>query len=256
MTQSKNTAKDTMDHPRIEVENVVDRYLAGRLSEDDEALFEEHLFACPGCLEQVEAGEDMRRGLREVAVAEATVEAAAAARRVTLTLALMTWLKSRRPHQLAGLVTLALLLALLPAGMLSTWHRQQNELERLRTQLATGALAGPTGDLLVVSLGVVRDAGGEVLEIRLDPTKTTVLLSLELQAVEATSYRVGLYDAAGAVLWSGYGLEPNLYETLLVALPSSFLEAGDRYRILVEGGAAEGRVPAGEVEFEVLATAR
>ena len=70
--------ESTMDHPRIEAEGIVDRYLAGRLSDEDEADFEEHLFACSACLAEVETGEQMRRGLREVA-AEDTARAVVAA---------------------------------------------------------------------------------------------------------------------------------------------------------------------------------
>ncbi len=63
---------EAMDHPRIDDERILDRYLSGRLSEADEALFEEHLFACSGCLEEAEAGEALRRGLQAVAAEDAT----------------------------------------------------------------------------------------------------------------------------------------------------------------------------------------
>ena len=56
----------------------------------------------------------------------------------------------------------------------------------------------------------------------------------------------------GTVLWTGDDLEPNLYDTLLIALPSSFLAPGS-YRITVEGLSAAGAEPAGEMEFRVLA---
>ncbi|MEO1085859.1 MAG: zf-HC2 domain-containing protein, partial [Acidobacteriota bacterium] len=68
--------KTAMDHPQIDTEHVIDRYLAGRLPPEEEARFEEHLFACTECLEQVEAGEALRRGL-QTAAAEDGVRAAA-----------------------------------------------------------------------------------------------------------------------------------------------------------------------------------
>lgn len=232
-----------MDHPRIEEDRVVDRYLAGRLTPEDEAAFEEHLFECADCLEKVQWGEELRRGLQAVAAEDAA--------RVTVSLGLMAWLRGRRPMQLAGLAGLALAVVLLPAVVL--W--QQAELGRMQTtiqQLArrgTG-LAEPTGAFLVVSLGMVRD-GGEVAEVRPDPERQTILLSLELQTVEAPRYRVTLRDAAGEVLWTGDGLEPNLYDTLLVALPSSYLTPGS-YRITIEGQSAAAAEPVGEMEFRVL----
>lgn len=229
-----------MNHPRIDDEKIVDRYLAGRLPPEDEALFEEHLFACADCLGEVEAGEELRRGLRAVAAEDAA--------RVTVSLGLLAWLRSRRPAQLAGL---ALAVVLLPAVVL--W--QQAELGRAREAARQAAAAGarlaePMSDFLVVSLGVVRDAGG-VAEIRPDPGKAAVLLSLELPAVEAARYRVTLRGADGRVLWTGEDLEPNLYDTLLVALPSSFLAPGS-HRITVEGVSAAGGEPVGEIEFRVL----
>lgn len=229
-----------MDHPRIDDEKILDRYLASRLSPEEEALFEEHLFACADCLHEVQAGEELRRGLRAVAVEDAA--------RATVSLGLAAWLRSRRPAQLAGLVGLALAFVLLPAVVV--W--QQAELGRVRAEArrAAAGLAEPMSDFLVVSLGVVRDPG-DAVEIRLDPEKEAVLLSLELPMVGAARYRVTLRDDAGEVLWRRDGLEPNLYDTLLVALPSSFLVPGS-YRITVEElPAAEGE-PADEIEFRVL----
>jgi hypothetical protein len=229
-----------MNHPRIDDDKVVDRYLAGRLPPEDEALFEEHLFECADCLHEVEAGDELRRGLRAVAVEDAT--------RATVSLGLMAWLRSRRPAQLAVLV---LAVVLLPAAVV--W--QQTELGRAREAARRAAAAGarlaePMSDFLVVSLGVTRDAG-RVAEIRLDPGKQAVLLSLELPTVDARHYRVTLHEAAGEILWRGDGLEPNLYDTLLVALPSCFLRPGS-YRITVEALPATGGEPAGEMEFRVL----
>jgi len=128
---------------------------------------------------------------------------------------------------------------------------QRSELHRLRTLPTAASLTKPVGDFLVVSLGVARGAG-EAAEIRLDPEKEAVLLSLELQTVDAASYRVTLRDAAGGVLWTGEDLEPNLYDTLTVVFPPSFLGPGS-YRITVEGTSAAGTEPAGEMELRVVA---
>lgn len=231
-----------MKHPRIDDDKVVDRYLVGRLSSEDEAAFEEHLFECESCLEQVQAGEELRRGLRAVAAEDAA--------RATVSLGLLAWLRGRGA-QVAGLGLLVLLVVLPSLTVL--W--QKAELDRLQGLLQRAAGTGisePTGALLVVSLGVVRD-GAQAAEIRLDREKDAILLSLELQTIEASSYRVTLHDANDEVLWTGDGLEPNLYDTLLVALPSSYLAPGS-YRIVVEGRVAASMAPAGEMELRVLKT--
>jgi hypothetical protein len=232
-----------MEHPRIDDEQIIDRYLAAQLGPEDEALFEEHLFACAGCLEQVQWGEELRRGLRAVAAEEAA--------RASVAVGLMAWLRGRRPGQLAGLAGLALALVLLPALLL--W--QQGELSRLRQaggQVATGSagFVGPVSDFLVVSLGVVRDAG-DAVEIRPEPGKEAVLLSLELPVATFPRYRATLRNTAGKVLWQGEDLEPSLYDTLLVALPSSYLAPGG-YRITVEGLSAAGAEPVGEIRFRIF----
>jgi len=231
-----------MEHPQIDDEKVIDRYLVGRLSSEDEALFEEHLFACGACLEKVEWGDELRRGLRAVAAEDAA--------RATVSLGLVAWFRSRRPAQLAGLLSLALVCVLLPAVVL----RPQAELSRLRAvqqpAIGSGGFVEPLGDFSVVSLGVVRDAVAGV-EIRPDSGKAAVLLSLELQTIDASRYRVTLRNALGQVLWTGDDLEPNLYDTLLVALPPSFLAPGS-YHITVEGLLAAGVEPAFEMEFRVL----
>ena len=230
-----------MEHPQIDHDRIVDRYLVGGLSSAEEARFEEHLFACADCLEKVEWGEELRRGLRAVAAEDAA--------RATVSLGLVAWLKSRRPVQLAGVVSLALAFVLLPVLMV----RQQAELSRLRAAApptTAGGFVEPLGDFLVVSLGVVRDAS-DAVEIRLDPSRGAVLLSLELQTVGASSYRVTLSSTAGEVLWVGDGLEPTLYDTLLVVLPASYLAPGS-YRISVEDMSTAGALPAGEMGFRVL----
>jgi hypothetical protein len=242
MSAPQNT--QAMEHPRIDDEHILDRYLAGRLTAEDEAGFEEHLFACADCLEKVQWGEELRRDLRSVAAATAAEQAA----RTAVSLGLVAWLRSRRPGQLAGILGAVLALIVLPALLL--W--QQAELSRLRSaspRLASQGLAEPLGNLQVVPLGVVRDAA-DAVQIRLDPGRDAVLLSLELPTVRAAHYRVTLRDAAGAVRWRGEGLEPNLYESLMIALPSSYLAPGS-YRITVEALSASGAEPAGEMKLRV-----
>lgn len=235
---------EPMEHPRIDDEKILDRYLVGRLAEEDEALFEEHLFACADCLEQVRAGEDLRRGLRAAAAEDAA--------RVTVSLGLLAWLRGRSPAQRAGLAALALIVALLPAALV--W--QQVELGRLREVVAVGTggtgLAEPLGDFLVVSLGAVRDVdGADPVEIRPDAGRAAaLLLSLELPTVEAARYRVTLRDDVGTLLWRGDDLEPTLYDTLLVALPASYLAPGE-YRVVVEALGPSGVEPAGEMAFRI-----
>ncbi len=227
-----------MEHPRIDDDQIIDHYLVGQLPPEDEAAFEEHLFECSDCLEKVQWGEELRRGLRAVVTEDIT--------RATAAFSWMAWLRQLGTAQRAGLASFALVLALLPAALV--W--QQARLGGARSALGGASeLSQPIGDLTVISMGVVRDA--EVVELRLDPAKEAVLLSLELPTVDAARYRVTLRDAAGNVRWRGDDLEPNLYDTLMVVLPSTYLDAGS-YRLTIETLPASGTGSVSEIEFRVL----
>lgn len=221
-----------MDHPNIEDQNVVDRYLAGELSADDEARFEEHLFACADCLEQVEAGEDLRLGMREVA-AQDTARAAQVTQAAGL--GFLAWLGRRRGLWAAGLTSLGLVAGLLVAALF----------QGAPGPTETGA---PSADLAFVSLGVVR--GAEPVTVSLDPARPWVLLSVELPPGVADSYAVSLIDdeGDGGILWRDDAVAPDPYDALTVVVPSSFLAPG-RYRVRV---AASGSTEVTELPLVVL----
>lgn len=56
-----------MNHQTIEDEHVVQRYLLGKLPEEEKERFEEHYLDCPQCLDRLEEAEALHRGLRAVA---------------------------------------------------------------------------------------------------------------------------------------------------------------------------------------------
>ena len=55
-----------MDHESIQGNQIPDRYLMGKLSAEERLQFEEHFIDCSICLEQLEALEGLRDGLREL----------------------------------------------------------------------------------------------------------------------------------------------------------------------------------------------
>ncbi len=52
-----------MDHRLIEAEAVVERYVTGRLTDEESLQFEEHFLDCAQCIENVEITERLQRGL-------------------------------------------------------------------------------------------------------------------------------------------------------------------------------------------------
>jgi hypothetical protein len=115
-----------MDHAYVEEHDLVEAYLAGRLSERDRDAFEAHYFACETCLERLETANDFREGMRQVA-AEDIAQATAAHTRLGLFAAIAA-LSLRHRLALAGAL---LLLVALP----SLWLAQRNR--GLQEQLAT-----------------------------------------------------------------------------------------------------------------------
>ncbi len=234
-----------MEHPRIDDEAILDRYVAGRLPEAEEALFEEHLFECTVCLEQVQAADELRRGLRVVA----TEDAARATAAVGL---LALWRGSSSARRL-GLATMGLLVALLPAALVWRYAESRPPGHDETQVAAAGDFARPLSALQVVSLGVVRSAedNDAATAVRTDPSKDGVMLSLELPPSKVDHYRVTILDETGAMRWQGDELTPNLYDTLVIVLPSTFLAPG-RYRVVVESRAPGESQQVGEILVRFL----
>lgn len=113
-----------MNHRRIEEMNIPDLYATGRLSAEDEELFETHLLECRECREQVAWADDFGSSMRSVAVA--AVEETA---RVAAHAGFLVWL-SRRPVLRMALTAALLVLAALPAWLLVERSSLRAELAR------------------------------------------------------------------------------------------------------------------------------
>ncbi|MEM8963968.1 MAG: hypothetical protein AAGD38_20960 [Acidobacteriota bacterium] len=218
-----------MKDPRIDDEQIIDRYLAGQLSAEDEAAFEEHLFASQSSLEAVQYGESLRRGLEAVAEDE---------RAVVATAGILVALRALRPwHVVAA--------SLLLVAMLGVMTSQHLELRRLRAETVASGLVEPVASFAVVSLGMTRGSADSAVAI--PRGERPLLLSLELRDVTARSYRVRLFDATDQLVWSADAVEPTLYDSLMIAVPATFLRSGS-YR--VEVTTSDGQ-DAGSFELDI-----
>jgi hypothetical protein len=126
-----------LDHQDIVERHLIDRYVQGRLSATEAELFEEHYLTCTECLRELDLAERFHRGLRSVA----TAEAAGATTRTRLGLLLLSLPRLGRSRQAALALAAVLLLALLPAGLLT---RRVADLEH-RLEEAHSAAARPDG---------------------------------------------------------------------------------------------------------------
>jgi hypothetical protein len=270
-----------MDHEQITEHNVVERYVLGRLTSEEEEVFEEHLLECPECRLQVEREEDFQDSLHVVAAQEAA--------RATARVGALVWLGRRRGWLLAAAL---LLLAVLPLWLLRERSRLQGEVGQLQATLAHPPVApapapvapAPSADpagkekllaeiaaqkdansrlseqlarfsrpqvnVPIFSLGFLRGDEGTANRVTLGKEPRWIVLSVELPPETARSYRAALTTAAGRTVWEGGGLIPNADGTVTLSLDSGKLEPGP-YRLRLTGVDARGTAPAGEIPFEV-----
>jgi len=125
-----------LDHAYVEENDLIQSYLAGRLSESEQDAFEAHYFACATCLENLETANAFREGMRQAAAEDiaGTAEARAGLGVLAGLAMLSRW---RRLALVAGAL---LLLAAFPGF----WLIQRNRgLERqLAAASAEAAAAG------------------------------------------------------------------------------------------------------------------
>lgn len=280
-----------MDHTYVEEHDLVEAYLAGRLSESDRDAFEAHYFDCEACLERLETAEDFREGMRQVA-AEDIAQASAARARLGLFAALAA-LSPRHRLALAGAL---LLIAALPAVWLAGRNRtlqqeiaaasagaeQQRAALESRVQSLEQARAGdrnryeeelaqvrergvreatpeppqPQVNVPLFLLAAVRSGEQEgrepVNRIPLSSTAGSIILTAELATVDHPSYRASLHSAGGKEIWQAQGLHPDSRDTLVLLLPARMLQPGD-YRLTVEGAGQGGRwLPVAAYPLRVL----
>jgi hypothetical protein len=265
-----------MDHAYVEEHDLVEAYLAGRLSERDRDAFEAHYFGCETCLERLETANDFREGMRQVA-AEDIAQAAAARTRLGL-LAAIAALSLRHRLALAGALLLLVALpslwlaqrnhglqeqlaeasagaeqaadqrAALEARVLSLEEARAADRRRLEEELARErgaheAAGRPQVNVPLFLLAAVRSGEPEgrepVNQIPLSSTGS-VILTAELATVDFPAYRASLRTAGGREIWQAEGLHPDSRDTLVLLLPASMLEPGV-YRLAVEGAQDGGR---------------
>lgn len=200
-----------MEHQQAKNSGAVERYLLGDMSGSELDAFEEHLFDCSRCAQEVRTGEMLRANLRAVAADEKKSNVAPFRRR-------------RLVVQPAWAAAAALLLMVLP---LTAYHS-------FYVMPLQSRLAAAESPRIYESFPLTGAVRGETNVVRVDPTMRDVALSFDPPALaDYDSYLIEVKsDAVQFPPLRREAPRPGL--PIEVLIPASQLVAGD-YRLILSG---------------------
>jgi hypothetical protein len=201
-----------MDRQYIREHAVIERYLAGALTADEEQAFEEAYLGDSELLDELQAAERLRAGVREL-------DGAGRLERAPSRPQWQRWLASPR-YAAAASVLLAVSL-----GFSTLLYRENRELRD----------GGMFASTRFVSLESVR--GANEATIREPEDDEFVVLLLDSGVTAYDTYRAVLTRRLGASsedVWSGADLTPQLGGSVPIGLPGRILRPGD-YEARLEG---------------------
>jgi len=219
-----------LEHDQMTDQDLIERYVRRQLDAEEAAAFEEHLFQCDQCFDQVQLTEKFVAGVRHAA-RKGWLDEPREIRRwlfpafglvaagFLLAIGALSWLMLiRTPAREAML-----------ARTLATVQAQQQRLAELdRAALDVRAEA----NVPVAILTAERGAGGQNL-LSLRPESRNAILWIDMpQQPAGTSFRADISSASGTYKKSVEGLKPNANSALAASVPVSDLPDG-RYTVRV-----------------------
>jgi hypothetical protein len=225
-----------MMHPKIEDEEIIERYVRNQLTDEERQAFEEHFFGCNDCFEKLQVAERFVAGVRD------------AARRGTLA----GEVEGRSPRWtwsgwLAPAFGVSACAALLLAAF-SGWmyfsqmpkmrqrldqsavelRAQQRARAALELQIASSIQA--EANVPLVMLQSTRDVQAPPNEVSVPSGAKHLVLWVEVPAGKSNRYRLQVDTADNRPVETLDNLQRNSYGALAVSLPVETLQPGD-YRI-------------------------
>ena len=204
-----------MDRQYIRDHEVIERYLSGALTADEEQAFEEAYLGDSEILDQLQAAERLREGIKELD----------GAGRIERLRPRPQWQRMLASPRYAAAASVLLAVSL---GFSTVLYRENRDLR-------DGALSPTPAITRFVALDSVR--GGNATTIREpDEDEWTVLL-LDAGPTEYDIYRAMLTRRVGErseEIWSRADLAPQLGESISIGVPGRLLRPGD-YETRLEG---------------------
>lgn len=211
-----------MDRQYIQDNQIIERYLQNKLSEEETAAFEEYYLSDAVMLEELELAEGMQRGAQELKRSGYLRS---------------TWLRSvfLSPQYAAAASVLALV-SMLSLGLV--YQRGANIDAPVNTRVVPiFATRGPTPNVLAPA------AANEQLVLLVDPG------DLGYDSYRATVSRET--DEGTRQIWQMAELAPGYQEMLALGIPGELLTPGD-YHVNLEGRADDGYDHLTRIRFEVV----
>ena len=228
-----------MDEKYIEENLMIERYVKGELSQEEQDAFEERFLASPELLDQLEAAELLQQGLQDLAALE---KAQPSPRRQGARTAsgIMSLFQSPRYAMAASV------LLLISLGVSSHLLRENAQLGEVGTNLVLPAEIVP----------LVTTRGTSLNTITLDDPARHYVLMLDPGFEAFASHRATVYrletGAQAQLVWQVDRLQPGYEDMLALSLPGAVLAPG-RYEITIEGlpeGTGQSYEQIGTVAFE------
>lgn len=203
-----------MDREYVVEHGMVERYLAGQLSEDEQAALEQHCLWCQETLDDLELTTKLRQGIADASTQEDRWQPGFVSRML-------------HSPQYAAAASVLLAFSVVVSGVM-LWDR-----DALRGRSYSGGME-------VFTLETMRGAPG-------DPSANSVYLGEPDRPItllvypglgDYDRYRAAIYPLkGGAVVWEdGIRLRTD---ALALVVPSNILPPGD-YRLRIEGIASDG----------------
>jgi len=209
----------------IRERNLVDRYVAGALSEYEKARFEEYFINDPECLEELELAHAFQRDLKTAAAEDA-------ARAVVARGVLGRLLSARVMRVVAGVASVA---AIVVAALLVQADRRLND--------ALDPFSAAPQELIAQ-----RSADGAV---RVDLSENGAILEQKIIDPAGSVFRVAIHDASDALIWRDERV-PVRSDRLNIVLRKGDIKPG-RYRLVLEQAMSDGGFELyGEYALEIV----
>ncbi|MGC2741776.1 MAG: zf-HC2 domain-containing protein [Candidatus Angelobacter sp.] len=203
-----------MNHDEAARDLMAERYLLGELNAADREAYEEHLFSCDACFEQVKVGTDFIAHLRHIGTDDP---------QAPLAPGFMSRLMMSARQPLTVTVFGFLLFA---AGLAI---HQRSEISRLKE---------PRPEIRSVLTGVAH--GSSETNLIKVPRNSALSLNVEYTPKgEFISYRAQILSSSGKALHAVALPETQVGTTASIALPADALRAGE-YSIVIFGRRSDG----------------